>query len=257
MPVTAATRLPSIPRANVPFLDARTGLLTREWYSWLSQRNGQVDLQAIISGVLQVANGGTGLSEGTPGGVPAFTAADEMASTAAGTAFQVLHGGGAGMPTWSAVNLTNDTTGLLFPSKGGTGVTSATGTGGSVVLSNQATLVLPTLVTMTLENKLAWGHTFPLDGQPHVEAADTNAVAITATPTTIVDVDLALFWFVKDKTSGGIAVGHMDSTGAYTIVHNITGVLFTRAAGTGLQAQVTSGADPRNLSIFSIAFGPA
>jgi len=47
------------------------------------------------------------------------------AETAAGTATQVLHGGGAGAPTWSGVSLSADVTGTLPIGSGGSGATNA------------------------------------------------------------------------------------------------------------------------------------
>lgn len=84
---------------------------------------------------LSVANGGTGLASGTSGGIPCYTAAATMASSAAltasnlvlgggagacptalgstGTATTVLHGNAGGAPSFGAVNLATDVTGNL------------------------------------------------------------------------------------------------------------------------------------------------
>jgi hypothetical protein len=50
----------------------------------------------FISGVLPVANGGTGLSSGTSGGILAYTASGTLASSGALAANNVVVGGGAG-----------------------------------------------------------------------------------------------------------------------------------------------------------------
>lgn len=55
-----------------------------------------VDLTTSITGTLPVANGGTGITSGTSGGVLAFTAAGTIASSNALTANQLVIGGGAG-----------------------------------------------------------------------------------------------------------------------------------------------------------------
>ena len=55
-----------------------------------------VNLASQITGTLPVANGGTGLTAGTSGGVLAYTAAGTLASSAALTANNVVVGGGAG-----------------------------------------------------------------------------------------------------------------------------------------------------------------
>lgn len=84
---------------------------------------------------LTVADGGTGLSSGTSGGVPYFSASGTISSSGAltlnrivlgggaggaptvlgslGTTTTVLHGNAAGAPTFGAVNLATDVTGNL------------------------------------------------------------------------------------------------------------------------------------------------
>lgn len=86
-------------------------------------------------GLVPVANGGTGITSGTSGGVLAFTAAGTIASSAAltasalvlgggagvapgpmaslGTTTTVLHGNAAGAPTFGAVALATDVSGNL------------------------------------------------------------------------------------------------------------------------------------------------
>jgi hypothetical protein len=49
-----------------------------------------------LTGTLPVANGGTGLSSGTSGGILAYTASGTLASSAALTQYGVVYGGGAG-----------------------------------------------------------------------------------------------------------------------------------------------------------------
>lgn len=107
---------------------------------------GKIGLTTHISGTLAVGNGGTGLTGGTSGGVPYFSGASTLASSAVlsanqlvlgggagtapatlgslGTSTQVLHGNAAGAPTWGAVSLTADVSGTLPVANGGTGVTS-------------------------------------------------------------------------------------------------------------------------------------
>jgi len=58
----------------------------------------------------------------------AVSAADKtLASLAAGTSAQVLHGNASGLPTWSALSLTADVTGTLPVENGGTEATTLTG----------------------------------------------------------------------------------------------------------------------------------
>ena len=132
----------------------------------------QIALATGVSGTLPVANGGTGLTSGTSGGVLAYTASGTLASSAAltaneivtgggagvapgplgslGTTTTVLHGNAAGAPTWGAVNLATDTTGSVTAATGGTGQTSYTI--GALLMATGATtlskLAASTLGTM-------------------------------------------------------------------------------------------------------------
>lgn len=114
-----------------------------------------------ITGIVPVANGGTGLASGTSGGVLAYTAAGTIASSAAltanrivlgggagaaptvlgslGTTTTVLHGNAAGAPSFAAVNLSTTVTGTLPLGNGGTGITSGT-SGGVPYFSSSTTL---------------------------------------------------------------------------------------------------------------------
>ena len=58
---------------------------------------GSVNLATQVSGTLPVANGGTGITSGTSGGVLAFTATGTIASSSALAANALVVGGGAGV----------------------------------------------------------------------------------------------------------------------------------------------------------------
>jgi hypothetical protein len=115
---------------------------------------------------------------GTSGGIPYFSSGTTWASSAAGTAGQVLTSNGAAAPSWTtvgglgtvtSVDVSGGTTGLttsggpitttgtitlggtLAVANGGTGVTTSTGSG-STVLSTSPTLVTPILGTPTSGN---------------------------------------------------------------------------------------------------------
>ena len=96
---------------------------------------GAVVLTTDVTGVLPVANGGTGLASGTSGGVLGYTASGAIASSGAltanalvlgggagatptplgslGTTTTVLHGNADGAPTFAAVALASDVSGTL------------------------------------------------------------------------------------------------------------------------------------------------
>lgn len=102
-----------------------------------------------VTGTLPVTNGGTGLVLGVSGGIPYFTSTTTLASSgvltanriilgggaattpvamgSSGTSTTLLHGSGAGAPTFSAVSMSADVTGTLPVANGGTaGTTVAT-----------------------------------------------------------------------------------------------------------------------------------
>lgn len=86
---------------------------------------GKIGLTTHVSGVLPVANGGTNQSAAlTQSGMIYANTTTSMASTAAGTATQVLHGGTT--PSFSAVSLTADVSGVLPIASGGTNQSSYT-----------------------------------------------------------------------------------------------------------------------------------
>lgn len=104
---------------------------------------GKIGLTTHISGTLAVGSGGTGLTSGTSGGLLGFTASGTLASSVAltanalmlgggagatpvplgslGTTTTILHGNAAGAPTFAAVSLTADVSGILAGANGGTG----------------------------------------------------------------------------------------------------------------------------------------
>ena len=88
---------------------------------------GKIGLTTHVSGVLPVANGGTNQSAAlTQYGMIYGDTTTSMASTAAGTSTTLLHGNASGAPTWSAVSLTADVSGILPVANGGTNITSYT-----------------------------------------------------------------------------------------------------------------------------------
>jgi hypothetical protein len=140
---------------------ATTDTLTNKSISGSTNTLSNIPASAVSSGQVAVANGGTGLSSGTSGGVLAFTASGTLASSGALTASQLVIGGGAGVapsslaagsqyqvltmgaanPGYGAVNLAQAAavTGALGYANGGTGQSSWT-TGDLLYASGSNTL---------------------------------------------------------------------------------------------------------------------
>jgi len=97
---------------------------------------------------LPVANGGTGLTAGTSGGVLAYTASGTLASSGALTANALVIGGGAGAAPSTTTTGTGVLTFLGTPSSANlaSAVTDETGSG-SLVFATSPTLVTPVLGT--------------------------------------------------------------------------------------------------------------
>ena len=147
----------SIPIPQSPVLDARTGLISRDWYLFL---------------------------------VNLFKAS---ASGAVGTTTQVLHGGGVG---YSAVDLAADVTGILPGVNGGTGVSNALKTltmGGNINFggafattpSNTITIVsvAATNVTMPASGTLITG--ISLSGDVFATGTNTGTAVATITASAV------------------------------------------------------------------------
>ena len=83
---------------------------------------------ALTTGTLPVASGGTGLASGTSGGILAYTATGTLASSGALTQYGIVYGGGAGAaPASTAVG----TAGQVLTSNGaGVAPTFQTASGG-------------------------------------------------------------------------------------------------------------------------------
>src|SRR6185436_14804239 len=81
---------------------------------------GAVVLTSEVSGILPVANGGTNSSTALSGSSIMISNGTSVIQGSAGTATTVLHGNAGGSPTYGAVVLTTDVSGILPVANGGT-----------------------------------------------------------------------------------------------------------------------------------------
>jgi len=116
-----------------------------------------------LGSALPVASGGTGLTAGTSGGVPAYTASGTLASSAALTQYGVVYGGGAGAvpvataagatgqvltattsgaPSWASPATSGTVTAVSVASTNGFAGTSSGGATPALTLSTSITGVL-------------------------------------------------------------------------------------------------------------------
>jgi len=85
---------------------------------------GQIDLTTDVSAVLPIGSGGTNSLTALSGSSIMISNGSAVVQGAAGTTTTVLHGNAAGAPTYAAVSLTADVSGVLPVANGGTGLSS-------------------------------------------------------------------------------------------------------------------------------------
>ena len=192
-----------------------------------------------FTGVLAIANGGTNTSATPTAGTIPYGTGTTLAYSAAGTAGQVLTSGGSGAPTWTtvtgtgtvtSVNVSGGTTGLTYSggpitgsgtitmagtlavANGGTGVTTSTGSGNTVLSAS------PTLTgTVTV---------------PTITSPTSTALTIQSAGTTAMTVDTSQN--VGIGTSSVFAGAKLDIAGAGTQR------LYVRETGSSVYGKITS-----------------
>lgn len=203
-----------------------------------------VSLTADITGTLAVANGGTGITSGTSGGVLYFNGAPNViASSGAltlnqivlgggttaptvlgttGTSTTVLHGNGGGAPAFAAVNLTTTVTGILPGANGGTnnGFTEFTGPAAALrtfTLPNASATILTSAAAVTAAQGGTGHATYATGDLLQASAATTlSRLAAVATGNALI--------------SGGI--GTVSSWGKIGLTTHVSGTLPVANGGT-------------------------
>lgn len=172
---------------------------------------------------LAVADGGTGISSGTSGGIPYFSATTTIASSAALAANAIVIGGGAGVAPSTTSTAAGILTWIQTPSSANlaAAVTDETGSG-SLVFATSPTLVTPTLgvATATSLNKVtvtapASSATLTLANGSSLITSGGNSLTMTTTGTTNVTLPAETF---TAGYKGTPLTGGAEKTSNYTLV---------------------------------------
>jgi hypothetical protein len=159
------------------------------------------------SGTLAVANGGTGLTTGTSGGVLAFTAAGTLASSAALTASALVIGGGAGVAPSTTTTAAGALTFLGTPSSANLATMVTDETGSGLLVFNSA----PALTNPTVTNYVETPYS--ANSSTAITIALTNGTVqiITLTGNATITMPTAtsgksFIMFLKQDATGGRTV---------------------------------------------------
>jgi hypothetical protein len=172
---------------------------------------GLINLVTGVTGTLPVANGGTGLTAGTSGGVPYYSSTSAITSSALLTSNALVIGGGAGAAPSTVTT--------------GTGVVTAlgvnTGTAGAFVVNGGAlgTPASGTLTNVTVDgtnsvgyllvpqNAQSAGYTLVLsDSGKHIYMNSAGAFTIPANSSVAFSIGTAVTFVNMQSTSSTIAI---------------------------------------------------
>ena len=197
--------------ASIPSTDI-TGLGTMS----TQNANNVTITGGSITGItdLAVADGGTGQGNAlTQYGMIYGNTTTSMASTAAGTSTQVLHGNASGAPTFGAVSLTDDVSGVLPLANGGTGINAVSTAAVNAALMG-FTLTETAAGTTTLTNTSTQYQLFI------GSTTQTITLPVTSTLTTG-----WTFHIVNNSTLGNLTVNASNGFLVCTIIPNMTAMV--------------------------------
>jgi len=177
---------------------------------------GAVDLTTDVTGILPVANGGTGLSTITDHAIMIGSGAGAVTPLAVGATNQVLLGSTGADPTWGQVDLGTDVTGTLPVTNGGTG--AATLTDGGILLGSGTGAI--TALAQPTDGQLPIGNT----------GSDPTMATITA----------------------GANISVVNGGGSITISSSATGVTWNEVTGTSQTASVNNGYICNNAALVTV-----
>ena len=197
----------------------------------------------LTGSTIPIANGGTNSTTALSGSSIMVSNGTRIVQGAAGTSTQVLHGNIGGLPTYSAVSLTSDVTGILPIANGGTNSTatptnggigygtgtahaySAAGTAGQILQSNGAaapswtnagTGTVTNVAALTLattgtdvSSTVASGTTTPVITLNIPTASATNRGALSSTD-----------WSTFNSKQSALTISTTGTSGAATLIGN-------------------------------------
>ena len=208
---------------RVPFLDARNGQISREWYRFF------LNLFIITgngTGVTPIANGGTNSTSTPQSGAIAYGDGASYRFTTVGLPGQILTSNGAGSPGWTtapggsvtSVDVSGGTTG--FTTSGGPITSSGTITlGGTLAIANGGTnsTATPTAGAVPYGTGTAYGFTVAGTSGQVLTSAGAGAPTWT-TPTTGTVTSVG-----QTFTGGLISVTGSPVTGSGTLALTVAG----------------------------------